>query len=499
MRRGFSILLVILALVGIGIGGYKAVTEFFMKSTEVAEEIQGDLVVTAEEIDAALTSERFAKISRELIDNSLPNKAKERTKATGISDAVSFPFYVNKAIDKKVAEFARSGDGKAWARIRSEILKEKLSKADLEKFSDQLDQELLRNPVFLDMVIRGLGQVKVGGKSIAELNSFMLEGKKLFKDGYKTENGFLWAIEKDAQGRFCVTEKYRRIAIGTRLLLDRFVLDKKLRGYKSVVNYRLNLETKSVLVRTAKAEYQENLPSFVLTYRTKKMKDLVVLGFNLHDRRLEILKKDKEPAIKKQDPEPGKPRPNKPDKPKPRPNKPSKPDKPDKPDPNPDDDTVIDDDTTVVDDDDGVVNKRKKKEKGKDPAFDPVNKRDLPHIGTGSNQPDDGNGGYRPQDTKPLPDARDLLISDQNGNITDSNGKPFIGNVIQKPEEKSIPTYSNGGHEYFVNPSNGKSEEIIHNDNVEKPEEKPVPAQPKQAEIEKSGPANGRVELNDIP
>ena len=498
MRRGFSILLVILALVGIGIGGYKAVTEFFMKYTEVAEEIQGDLVVTAEEIDAALTSERFSKISRELLDNSLPNKAKERTEKTGISDAVSFPFKVNNAIDKKVAEFAKAGDSKAWARIRSEILREKLTEADLEKFSDQLDEELLRSLVYLDMVIRGLDRVKIGGKSVTEMNSFMLEGRKLFKDGYKTENGFLWAIEKDAQGRFCVTEQYRRIAIGTRLLLDRFVLDKKLRGYKSVVNYRLNLETKSVLVRTVKAEYQENLPSFVLTYRTKKMKDLVVLGFNLHDRRLEILKKDKEPAVKKQDPEPGKPRPNKPSKPEPRPNKPSKPDKPDKPDPDPDD-TIIDDDSVIDDGDDGIVNKRKKKEKGKDPSFDPVNKRDLPHIGTGSNQPDDGNGGYRPQDTKPLPDSRDLLISDQNGNITDSNGKPFIGNVIQKPEEKSIPTYSNGGHEYFVNPSTGKSEEIIHNDNVEKPEEKPIPVQPKQAEIEKSGPANGRVELNDIP
>ena len=499
MRRGFSILLVILALVGIGIGGYKAVTEFFMKSTEVAEEIQGDLVVTAEEIDAALTSERFAKISRELIDNSLPNKAKERTEATGISDAVSFPFKVNDAIDKKVAEFARSGDGKAWARIRSEILREKLSKADLEKFNDQLDQELLRNPVYLDMVIRGLDRVKIGGKSVAEMNGFMLEGRKLFKDGYKTENGFLWAIEKDAQGRFCLTDQYRRIAIGTRLLLDRFVIDRQLRGYKSVLNYRLNLETKSVLVRAVKAEYQENLPSFVLTYRTKKMKDLVILGFNLHDRRLEILKKDKTPVVKSADPKPGKPKPKpgKPSKPKPRPDKPYKPDKPD-PDP---DDTVIDDDTTVVDDDDDVVNKRKKKKKenGKDPAFDPVNKRDLPHIGTGPNKPDDGDGGYRPQDTKPLPDARDLLISDQNGNITDANGKPFTGNIIQKPEEKSIPTYSNGGHEYFVNPSTGKSEEIIHNDNVEKPEEKPIPVQPKQAEIEKSGPANGRVELNDIP
>lgn len=492
--KKFSIVLIILALIGIGIGGYKAVTEFFMKP--VKEIQQGDLVVTAEEIDAALTSERFAKISRELLDNSLSNKAKERTEKTGISDAVSFPFKVNDAIDKKVAEFARSGDGKAWARIRSEILREKLSKADLEKFSDQLDEELLRNPVYLDMVIRGLDKVKIDGRSITEMNSFMLEGKKLFKEGYRTKDGFLWAIEKDAQGRFCLTDQYRRIAIGTRLLLDRFVIDRQLRGYKSVVNYRLNLETKSVLVRTVKAEYQENLPSFVLTYRTKKMKDLVVLGFNLHDRRLEILKKDKTPVVKKQDPEPGKPKPNKPDKPEPRPNKPSKPDKPDKPDP---DDTVIDDDSVIDDGDDGVVNKRKKKEKGKDPSFDPVNKRDLPHIGTGANQPDDGNGGYRPQDTKPLPDSRDLLISDKDGNITDANGKPFTGNVIQKPEEKSIPTYSNNGHEYFVNPSTGKSEEIIHNDNVAKPEEKPIPVQPKQAEIEKSGPANGRVELNDIP
>ena len=497
--KKFSIVLIILALVGIGIGGYKAVTEFFMKPAEVAENIQsGDLVVTAEDIDNALLSERFKNVSRELLDNSLPNRAKERTEKTGISDAVSFPFDVNDTVNKKVVEFAKAGNAKDWARIRKEILREKLSKADLEKFSNQLDQELLRNPVFLDMTIRGLDRVKIDGKSIAEMNSFMLEGKKLFRDGYKTKDGFLWTIEKDASGKLLVTEQYRRLAAGTRLVLDRFVIERQLRGYKSKLNFKLNNETKSVLVRAEKADYTENLPSFVLTYRTKKTKDLVILGFNLHDRRFEILEKDKEPK------KPGKKDP-KPSKPNPKPNKPKKPNKPDpvpgKPDK--DDDVNIDDtdDKVVIDDGDKDAKKRKKKkhEEGKDPSFDPLNNEKLPHVGTGRNLPGDGDGGYRPQDTKPLPDARDLLISDQNGNITDANGKPFIGNIQQKPEEKSIPTYSNNGHEYFVNPDTGKSEEIIHNDNVDKPQEKSIPVQPKQAEIEKSGPANGRIDINDIP
>lgn len=221
--------------------------------TEVAERLVVDLGAC----------HNYDDISRELLWNSLSKMDAQRVKATGFSDAVTFPF---------------EGD------------------TDTERLAE-LREEILRNPVYGDMVARGMLKIVLqGGKGLGELNPWMKEfvqrldaAQSVKEVGSRGIEIWLEAKKNDAgKVTYYVTEEYRSYACGLCTILDRLVpcgTTKRL----SEVNFALNDATKDFARRTVEASYQERKEAFVLQYVRKDGTVSFEIAFNLLDKRFELL------------------------------------------------------------------------------------------------------------------------------------------------------------------------------------------------------------------
>ena len=230
--------------------------------TEVAERLVVDLG----------TCHNYDDISRELLWSSLSKMDAQRVKATGFSDAVTFPFE----------------SATAAGRL------------------DELREEILRNPVYGDMVARGLVKIVLqGGKGLGEVNPWMKEfiqrldaaqsAKKVGARGIE-----IWLeAKKDANGKviYYVTEEYRSYACGLCVILDRLVPQGTTKRL-SEVNFALNDATKDYARRTVEADYQERKEAFVLRYVRKNGTISFEIAFNLLDKRFELLTTPKAPVKK---------------------------------------------------------------------------------------------------------------------------------------------------------------------------------------------------------
>lgn len=212
----------------------------------------------------------FGDIGMEFLNYQLIERDRERVEKTGLSDAVSFPF----------------------------------SSQEPNKMYDEVIEEVLRSPIYGDMVARGLGSIRLStGKTIAELNPWLTEfvGKtdyyyQLSIDQTPCGLEYWLTYRANSLGKvdtstIYVTEEYRNYAMRLCVLLDRLYVV-GIDAFPSAANFVLNNSVYNEFRRTELASYQENWSALILAYTIKKDGNQnyeYMIGFNLTDKRLELI------------------------------------------------------------------------------------------------------------------------------------------------------------------------------------------------------------------
>lgn len=233
--------------------------------------IEEDLKV---ELDS--TKDYYPDVSWEFLDYQMVNQDSARVKASGLSDAVSFPF-----ITKKSPNLDSPSE----------------STYDYTYMFSQVLEEILRSPVYCDMVIRGMKDIKLStGKTIGDLNPWMAEFVQKTDNFMKIDQNThprgmeCWVTLRSGEGnKVFVSEEFRVYAIRTCLLLRRLV-PTSVETWKSTSNYVLNYTATNSNRRTELASYQENRESLILCYVRKDAYADFSIGFNLADKRFEYFK-----------------------------------------------------------------------------------------------------------------------------------------------------------------------------------------------------------------
>ena len=203
--------------------------------------------LTADELEA-LTLEKYKTISQELLLSSLTPKDKERTKATGFSDALTFGFKSTK---------------------------------DEEMFLE-LEEEIMRNPVYGVTIANALKDKKIGGKTIGELNPWMGEMVEI-----NDKNGVLYWLEKRGNSdTIYVTDEYRTYAATLCTWFERLI-SQGVQTRKTGENWCLNDAGLNNDRKGIKADYQYKKEAMVLAYVGKHGVAVFELGINIHDKRPE--------------------------------------------------------------------------------------------------------------------------------------------------------------------------------------------------------------------
>lgn len=245
----------ILGLALIGAGAYAVLSDNSQQSTAMADENTDteDLVqamtIALDELEVSQW-ETLAD-GWTLSQNSMTTTDASRVEATGISDAVSFPF---------------------------------TDTTSVETMKQELQKELLTNPIYGIGFIEFLMSVQVGEVTIGDLNPWMETAVEINEDG-----GIANWIEYGSDGEtLVVNQAYREIAVGLATLIDRLV-SQGTGTYSTTENWSLNLALKNTERRIEVSGYQYEGEFLVLSYVAKSGDDLLVVGFNLLDKRWALI------------------------------------------------------------------------------------------------------------------------------------------------------------------------------------------------------------------
>ena len=210
--------------------------------------------LTAEELEQ-LTLEKYRNISHELLTSSLSTKDRERTESTGFSDALTFGFTSTKDEDRFL----------------------------------ELEEEILRNPIYGVTVVNAIRDKKIGSTRIGDLNPWMDEMAQL-----NEKSGVAYWLERDSEsGTIYVTEEYRIYAATLCTWLERLVSQGE-QTRTTVENWCLNGAARNNDRAGVLADYQYKKEALVLSYVGKNGNNIFTIGFNIHDKRPEFYP-DKEP------------------------------------------------------------------------------------------------------------------------------------------------------------------------------------------------------------
>ena len=292
MNRTQRILVVAIAIIAAFAGIVWARNKFFQpKDTDFG--VASSAVVSAEELnqskadltvnlDEEIIGKAFPEVSREFLDNSMPNRNRERVSAAGFSTALTFPFTGASQKDDQV--------------YSDEVVQ--------SWWNTELTEELLRNPVYGVAVARVLAESKFSdGSTVADINPWLKElidkYDSFFVEGGLGNAGFL-TRESSAEGApILVTEEYRRYAIGTRWLLDRFT-DVEVQRTYAVRHWGLRPanDLQPSRIKAEAFEDPEDRDAILASLTSKNGKVMLIIGFNVHDKRPEIPGKRPEPTPK---------------------------------------------------------------------------------------------------------------------------------------------------------------------------------------------------------
>ena len=278
---------------------------------EELNQAKADLTV---DLDSEILQAAFPNVSREFLRSSMPSENKARVAAAGFSSAITYPF-----------SGASQKDDQSYS---DEVVK--------GWWETELTEELLRNPVYGVAVARALAESKFSdGSTLLELNpwlgEFVQKYDAAFQDGGLGNGYFL--TKETADGPILVTEEYRKYAVGTRWLLDRFMVRGVSRLYaEKHWGLRPANDLQPSRIKAEIFEEPEDRDALIVSFLTKSGKDVLIIGFNVHDKRPEIPGKRPKPVPEEtpqetpqettptpkkpgKDPEPTTPTPKKPKKP----------------------------------------------------------------------------------------------------------------------------------------------------------------------------------------
>ena len=285
---------------------------------EELRQAKADLTV---DLDAEVIQAAFPNVSREFLYSSMPSENRARVAAAGFSSALTYPF-----------SGASQEDGQSYS---DETVK--------GWWESELTEELLRNPVYGVAVARALSESKFSdGSTLLDLNPWLGEFVQKYDAAFQENgNGNGYFLTKEtADGPILVTDEYRRYAVGTRWLLDRFVIKGVSRLYaEKHWGLRPANDLQPSRIKAEAFEEPEDRDALVVSFLTKSGKNVLIIGFNVHDKRPEIPGSRPKPVPEetpKETPQETKPEPTKPHRdPDPKPTKPGKDPDPTKPAPDP--------------------------------------------------------------------------------------------------------------------------------------------------------------------
>lgn len=228
------------------------------KETEAAVNYLTVTEVTSAELEE-LTVNKYAKISQVLLQSSLTTNDKKRTKSTGFSDALTYGFRNKKSTDKMFKE---------------------------------LEEEILRNPVYGVTVAKALKNKKIGNKTLGSFNPWMDKMISANRD----KGVSYWLEHRDKTKTIYVTNEYRRYAATLCTLLERLV-DQGVQTKRTSENWCLNNTSENNKRAGVKASYQYSRKALILAYVGKNKISFLIVGFNIHDKRPEFYSKKHQPKI----------------------------------------------------------------------------------------------------------------------------------------------------------------------------------------------------------
>lgn len=295
---------------------------------EELRQVKADLTF---DFDSEMLQAAYPEVSREFLYSSMPSENKARVAAAGFSTALTFPF-----------SGASQKDDQSYS---DEVIK--------GWWDTELTEELFRNEAYGIAMGQALSEVRFpDGSYLTDINPWLIEFNQkvnaAFQDGGLGNGYFL--TKETADGPILVTDEYRRYAIGMRWLLDRFIIKGVSRLYaEKHWGLRPANDLQPSRVKAEAFEEPEDRDALVVSFLTKSGKNVLIIGFNVHDKRPEIpgsrpkpvpeetpqeTPQETTPAPTKpgKDPEPTTPAPTKPGR-DPEPTKPTRPHR--DPDPKP--------------------------------------------------------------------------------------------------------------------------------------------------------------------
>lgn len=308
---------------------------------EELRQVKADLTV---DLDSEMLQAAYPEVSREFLYSSMPSENKARVAAAGFSTALTFPF-----------SGASQKDDQSYS---DEVIK--------GWWDTELTEELFRNEAYGIAMGQALSEVRFpDGSYLTDINPWLIEFNQkvnaAFQDGGLGNGYFL--TKETADGPILVTDEYRRYAIGMRWLLDRFIVKGVSRLYaEKHWGLRPANDLQPSRIKAEAFEEPEDRDALVVSFLTKSGKNVLIIGFNVHDKRPEIpgsrpkpvpeetpketpQETKPEPTKPGKDPEPTTPAPTKPGRdpeptrphrdPDPKPTKPGKDPDPTKPTPEP--------------------------------------------------------------------------------------------------------------------------------------------------------------------
>ena len=281
-RKGVSpfnkILIAMVIILTIMGGAVWAKNTYFAQSTKEAiasdslteEELKAAKADLTVDLDSEILQAAYPEVSREFLYSSMPSQNKDRVAAAGFSSALTFPF-----------SGASQKDDQSYS---DEVIK--------GWWDTELTEELLRNEVYGIAVGQALSEVRFSdGSYLTDINPWLNEfNQKInaaFQDGGLGNGYFL--TKETADGPILVTDEYRRYAVGMRWILDRFIVKGVSKLYaEKHWGLRPANDLQPSRIKAEAFEEPEDRDALVVSFLTKSGKNVLIIGFNVHDKRPEI-------------------------------------------------------------------------------------------------------------------------------------------------------------------------------------------------------------------
>ena len=234
---------------------------------EELNQAKADLTV---DLNAEVLQAAFPNVSREFLYSSMPSQNETRVAAAGFSSALTYPF---------TGVIQQDGQSYSDETVRM-------------WWETELTEELLRNPVYGVAVARALSESKFSdGSTLLDLNPWLAEFVQKYDAAFQGDgkgNGY-FLTKETADGPILVSDEYRKYAVGTRWLLDRFVVKGVSRLYAEK-HWGLQPANDLQPSRTKAEAFEEpeDRDALVASFLTKSGKNALIIGLNVHDKRPEI-------------------------------------------------------------------------------------------------------------------------------------------------------------------------------------------------------------------